>query len=91
MFADPVEAHTEEPVCHLHSGNEHPSFPSRTFSDPPVTVLSLPLTSPAFLSENHPGERGHLGGLYFILLKEGSTLNSDDAAQGFIKKSVGNL
>lgn len=91
MFAYTVEAHTEKPVFHLHSGNEHPSFPSRTLSDPSVPVLSLPLISPAFLSENQPRERDHFGVLYFILLKEGSTLNSDYVAQWFSQKSVGNL
>lgn len=85
MFADPVEAHTEKPVFHSHSGNEHPSFPAGPF------LTHQFLTSPAFLSEHQQGKRDHLGGLYFILLNEGSTLNSDYIAQGFIQKSVENL
>lgn len=41
-------------MFHLHSGNEHPSFPSRAFSDlfPWVSDLSLPPTSPGFLPQN---------------------------------------
>lgn len=90
MFADRAEAHTEG-LCFI-STREMNTLPSP--AGPFLThhsVLSLPLTSPAFLSENQAGQRDHLGGLDFILLKEGSSLNSEYVAQGFIQKSAGNL
>lgn len=66
-----------------------PFLPQQDLSWP--TSFSPFSASPisCFLFRDQAGERDHLGGLYFILLKEGSTLSSDYVVQGFIQKSDG--